>query len=368
MRRARILFTIPNFITAGSGIEMLNIACRLDQSLFEPFVCIRRSGSPIEKILQSKGITLIVSPFSVERGPIIGRIAAVIKLAIFFRSFGFTVWQSFHWSSDFTEAMIARLSGAKYVYTKKNMNWGRRSWIIKSILSNRIVARNRTMMIRFFSSDLFKRKAVLIFGGVDVDRFSIRSRGYQFRNKYGVAPSAFVICQVAQLVPIKGQHLIIEAAKRIPGIVAFIAGAIRNEAYAERLRNLAVDLGVSDRVFFLGSIGDVPSLLNDSDCAILATTLDHGHEEGCPVSVLEAMSCGLPCIVSNVAGSNDLIREMYNGLLFSPGSVEELVQKIRLVMDKPALARRMGNNARADVLERFTLSREAADFQKVYLM
>ena len=53
MSRIRILFTIPNFITAGSGRAMVNIVDRLDRSRFSPSICVRRRGGSLEGLSRS---------------------------------------------------------------------------------------------------------------------------------------------------------------------------------------------------------------------------------------------------------------------------------------------------------------------------
>src|SRR5689334_3016018 len=117
-----ILFTIPNFITAGSGREMLNIVERLDRNLFAPAVGILRRGGALDAEVERLGIPLIEAPFTVPVQPVYTLLQRASAAARAFQAYHFDIWHSFHWSSDFSEPLIARMAGAQaWIYTKKNM-------------------------------------------------------------------------------------------------------------------------------------------------------------------------------------------------------------------------------------------------------
>ena len=166
MAKTKILYTLPNVTTAGSGREMINIVERLDKSLFEPTVCIQKEGGSLAQELIRKGYTVMVSPFNAEGKNKANALFVIIKLGLHFRRYGFRLWHSFHWSSDFTEALVARLAGATFLYTKKNMNWSRRAWKVKTRLAHWVIARNTSMLQRFFDSGSFRRKVTFIPGEI----------------------------------------------------------------------------------------------------------------------------------------------------------------------------------------------------------
>ena len=82
--------------------------------------------------------------------------------------------------------------------------------------------------------------------------------------------------------------------------------------------------------------------------------------EGLPIALIEAMSCGLPCVASRLAGSTDvLIEDGVNGLLVTPDDEAAMTRAMRSVLADPALAARLGAGARAAVLERYAIDRAA---------
>lgn len=109
----RILFTIPNFITAGSGQLLLDIAERLNPDRFEPHICVLRTGGKLENRIQQLGIPLHEIAFTTAPRPLTDLPLRVIRQAKAFRPYRFDLWHSFHYADDYTEPLIARAAGAK---------------------------------------------------------------------------------------------------------------------------------------------------------------------------------------------------------------------------------------------------------------
>jgi glycosyltransferase involved in cell wall biosynthesis len=361
--RARILFTIPNFITAGSGQEMFNIIERLDKGDFEPYIAVKEKGGVLYDEAIKKGYPVIHAPFFEETFTPARKVLHIVRMASFFKQYRFALWQSFNWSSDYTEAIIARLAGARFVYVKKNMNWGRKAWRVKSFFSNAIVARNATMQSTIFSNS-YQKKVCYIPGGVDIEKFE---KAYSaLRDKYNIPASATLITCVAQLVRIKDQLILIKAITSLSNVYLFLAGRPVDIGYTEELNSQIEQLGLTDRVIMPGAVKNIQALLSASDLFVLPTSKLYGHEEGCPVALLEAMACKVPCISSDVAGSNDLVINGETGLTFTPGDVVGLRNCIQTFIDEPEVFKTMAQNAYKRVNKLYTLEIEAKAFENLY--
>jgi glycosyltransferase involved in cell wall biosynthesis len=363
-----ILFTIPNFITAGSGREMLNIVGRLNPDRFAPAVCVLSKDSSLETEIEHMGFPLIEGPFVVQPQPLYTLPYRVWKAAQVFRPHKFKIWHSFHWSSDYTEPLIARMAGAQaWIYTKKNMNWDRRAWGLRSLFASRIVARNKTMMDRFFAHRWYRFKTNLVPGGADTKRFSpdVPPR-LGLRNRFGIKSSEIVVVCVAQLVRVKGHPTLLEAIAQVDGVHLWLAGKTVDEAYAQELDHLAKELAIANRVFFLGQVSDVSALLAEVDIFVLPTWSRWEHEEGCPVALLEAMAAGKCCIATDVAGSRDLIEDKVNGILVKPENSKEMAKALRDLTTSPDKIRKLGAEARKRIETEFTLEKEVSSMQALY--
>jgi len=345
---------------------MFNIIERLDKNVFDPYIVVRQEGGGLYDEILSKGYTIILHPFSEEMDvSILGKLKKIRKLTVEFKKYKFDIWQSFNWSSDFTEAIVARLVGAKYVYVKKNMNWQRRAWKLKTLFSNAVIARNKTLIETYFSPSYFKKKTFFITGGVEVAKFK---PGIEttIRKTFNISDSAFLVVCIAQLTKVKDQATLIKAVSRLDNVHLILAGAHRDEEYVAELKRLVEELNISKRVLMPGPISNVNELLNAASIFVLPTSKHGGHEEGCPVSVLEAMAVGTPCIVSDVAGSRDLIINNETGTLFEPGNVDELTAAVRNAIIHYDHAKQMAGTALKKVNAEHTLEIEALAFSKVY--
>ena len=167
-----ILFTIPNFTTAGSGQALLQIVRRLDRARFAPAIAVLKRGGHLEEEIERLGVPYVEAEFTVAPRPLWSLVRRARRAAAPFRGRGFVLWHSFHYLDDYTEPLVARFAGARaWVYTKKNMSWNRRSWLLRS--SSRVESRRRTRTCCATSSARrwLRRRARLLPRGVDIARF-----------------------------------------------------------------------------------------------------------------------------------------------------------------------------------------------------
>lgn len=362
-----ILFTIPNFITAGSGRAMLNIIERLDRAKFAPAVCVAQKGGGLDKEVERLGIPFLEAPFTVPARPYRTFLARARRAAQAFKPYRFALWHSFHYADDYSEPIIARLAGARaWVYTKKNMNWHRRSWYLRTLLATRVAAQNTDMLRDFFATQWWRRKVSLVPRGVNAERFHPDApQRLRLREQCNISARAVVAACVAHLVPVKGHPTLLEALSRASDVHLLLAGRPVDDAYAASLKKLAHELNVADRVSFLGDVRDVPALLAETDIFVLPTWAQW-RMEGCPVALLEAMACGRACVATDIPGSRDLIESRRTGLLVPPADPRALAGALKELSASPELRNLLGQNARRRVLERFSIEREVLAHETFY--
>jgi len=115
-----------------------------------------------------------------------------------------------------------------------------------------------------------------------------------------------------------------------------------------RLTALARELGMADRIEFLGTQNDVCSFLQSLDLFVLTS-----DREGLPYALLEAMAVGLPAIVTNVNEMPFVVRDGVDGFVIPTEDVNACQEKIRMLIDNPELRARLGNSARERVCEQY---------------
>ena len=364
MTRKKILFTIPNFDTAGSGLVVLGILSRLDRSLFEPMVCVLRRGGLDTKV-EEMDVPLLCSPFALSARPrttLLGRAWAASRR---FRGLGVDVWHSWHYADDYTEPLVARLASASsWIYTKKSLSWGGNAWRLRSLLAKRIVVDNPIMCELFFSSPLYRSKLRVITHGVDTERFRPRTdSAVGLRRRFEIPPRTPLVGCIAALAPVKEHPTVLRAlavCRSRPHLILVGSG---DKEYVSKLTELADSLGVASRAHFLGQVAndELPAMLREIDVVVLAS-----RSEGMGVSLLEAMACETPCVATRSGGAEIVISDGKDGFLVAVGDVASLAERIDLLATNPEVRRRMGSAAREKVVLRFNAKSEAAAYEDIY--
>ena len=367
MRRVKILFTIPNFITAGSGQVMANILERLDKTRFETMVCVQTAGGRIYEELIARGYQVIVEPFTIPVRPYLSLIPRAAQAAKRFKALNIDLWHSFHYADDYTEPIIANFAGANgWVYTKKAMGWGSRAWKPRSLFASHIVADNSEMPHLFFNSPLLRRKVSVIHHGVVLDEYyPLPAVTNDLRNRLELGEATPLVGCVAHLVPVKGHPTLIQALSTLPETHLVLAGRDNDQEYANRLREQVATLKLEERVHFLGMVDNVPELMRDLDVVVLPTW-NRWRKEGCPVALLEAMACGKACVATNIPGARDIIEDGVSGLLVEPENADALAGAIRRLINDNELRKEMGKAARVRVEEHFSIEKEVAFHEQLY--
>lgn len=174
----------------------------------------------------------------------------------------------------------------------------------------------------------------------------------------GGATARPVVLTAARLISQKGHIHLLEAAARIPEALFQLAGDGPERASLEAK---ARELGVNDRVRFLGYREDVPALLASCDLFVLPSLY-----EGLPLAMLEAMAAGKPVIASAIGGIDEAVVHDETGILVPPADPAALAGAIRQVLFNPPLARRLGAAGRARVERDFSAESMVQGVVRVY--
>lgn len=94
--------------------------------------------------------------------------------------------------------------------------------------------------------------------------------------------------------------------------------------------------------------------------------LSTSKHEGLPLALLEAESCGIPIVATNVVGNNEVVKNGYNGFLFEQGDVKTALKKIELLINDKELYKTMSKNALRDYENRFTVEKMVKETEKIY--
>src|SRR5262249_18524097 len=131
----------------------------------------------------------------------------------------------------------------------------------------------------------------------------------------------------------------------------------------QELRRQVAEAGIADRVGFIPFQRDTAAIYRMLDVVVHAST----RPEPFGMTVVEAMSCGRPVIVSAAGGACELFQDGVDAVGFEPGSVQQLVSLIVKLARDPDLRRQLGKNGRRSAVSRFSLDRLANDLRRELL-
>jgi glycosyltransferase involved in cell wall biosynthesis len=238
---------------------------------------------------------------------------------------------------------------------------------------NRIIAVSQAVASRFRGRlfNLFSQRVpvTVIHNAVDDERFQPSSDGgRRARYALGFTDEQLLVGTVGQLTPRKGQLELIQAfaevARDFPTAALLIVGEAlfnRDSEYAEKLKSTAENLGIADRVHFLGQREDVAALVPAMNLVVV-----NSRSEPFGLTVVEAMASGTPVLATAVDGIAEIIRHDTNGLLIDSGNQAALIASLRRLMFDANLRRRLAAQALRDVRVRFSSARFVHSFQSMY--
>ena len=357
-KRLKILYTIPNFDTAGSGRVLYDLAKGLDHSIFEVHIaCSHTKGHFFEEVKKLNLPIHIINTTTTLRPyySVLNRLAPFKK---FIKQHQFDIVHSWHWSSDWTEVLGAKFGGAKFVYTKKAMSWGNVHWKIRSYLADFIITLNDEMKAYFPK----KKNQRLIPLGIDTDYYNSETKLLKSKTD-----KKFKIVTVANLVPVKGIEILIKAIKSLKSkdVELSVLGDDTSE-YANKLKREVKYLNLDNQIKFLGKQEDIRFYLSDSDLYVIPT-LNEGRKEGMPMALVEAMSHAIPVLGSDISGIKFVLKD-FEELLFKAEDSEILAVKLKQIMMMDAKERcDIGQRLRDYVIANFSMETFISQHQEVYV-
>ena len=258
-------------------------------------------------------------------------------------------WVAMKAAQKFNKPFIITIHGQDFqrtIFINKRCRFQIQDVIYHSVRT--VCVSNKLKCIGVRELHIGNEKMVVIPNGINPDIFihdSGEPKRVSFRNK-------IVILSVSHLIETKGVDYNIQAVftlkKDYPKLEYHIIGDGRER---QKLTRLVQDLGLQDRVKFLGQLPYNHVIKHISNCDIFSLP---SWEEGFGIVYLEAMGHGIPMIGCENQGIADVVRNGVNGLLVAPKSSDAVAKALDFLLRNPKEAKRIGKRGREIVLKEYT--------------
>jgi len=359
-----VLHVVLSLNPGGAERLVIEIVRRTRASMPSAVCCLDEAGEWADELL---GLGVRVSSLSRLPGFHPGLAGAIVALARENK----TLILHCHQYSPFVYGRLALLRhpGLRLVYTEHGRLAGEvlslKRRLVNPLLGRfggSIVAVSRELAGYLVRSGFPGRRIKVIYNGVDVGPLPDPQSRARARQLLGLPGDSLVVGTVARLDPVKDLTTLLTAFARLGDrpsssfLVVVGAGSERRS-----LEHHAAALGLGARVSFTGDRRDVRALLPGFD--IYANS---SASEGISITILEAMTVGLPVVATRVGGTPEVVVHGQTGYLVEAGAPERFAEALEDLAKEPSKRREFGQAGRRRVEECFTIDRMVADYMRLY--
>lgn len=266
----------------------------------------------------------------------------------------------------------ARLAGVRVKIASKRETGAMRSKV-QNRIENRVFKTADAITVNagavknyLAASGVAPEKIEVIYNGVDLERLAPRETDRRnICENLGLPTGENVkfITLVANLRhAVKNQQMFLRAARKVAAKCTDAHFVLAGEGDLKKdLETLAKDLRISANTHFVGGAAAIPELLSVSFTGVLTSVA-----EGFSNSILEYMAAKLPVVATNVGGASEAIVEGETGFLVESNDDEALAEKIVLLLENQAAAKRLGETGAKIVAEKFSLAAQLKNVSALY--
>ncbi len=375
MGKINVLFVIPQLEKGGSETLVYDIAKRMDRELFNTSLAYFDffGNEKFRDAFQVHGIRLYHIP---RNGAADFSTMQIISRVI--RDENIDIVNAHHFVSMFYSFYACKIANRRKLVYTEHSSWEVEQVPLKWELIGRLLLNHLDCVVGV-SEDvteslrakyrLQRENAITIRNGVDFEDKKENRNVKEIRDGFGLTDDIKVVMTVANFRKVKNHLFLLqgfkELLKEMGNVRLFLIGQGTNDDQenSERdVRGYIEQNGLLDKVILTGYRSDVQDLLSIADVFCLTS-----YREGLPISLLEAMSAGLPVVGTNVSGIRNVIVQGQNGYLVELGDCVELKRALCMLLTNDQLRYSCGQKARNMVIDNYSISRCVNDYQKLFV-
>lgn len=377
----KIAFVITGLATGGAEMMLLKLLSAMDRQRFIPTV-IALAGGELLPRFEALGVSIYCMGFRNGTLPITGFFRLVRLLRQLqpdviqgWMYHGNLAAQSTAFSLTQKPLVIWNIRGTNTDLSQEQWSLAQEKWTSAitiwlsaklSALPVKIINNSKNSALLHQQKLGYPLKSTLIIpNGFDTERFKPAAPAYQsFRDALNLPADSLLIGLMGRYHPMKDHGNFFQAASQLikayPTLKFILAGTNIQPSNQE-LMGLIYSLGLDASVYLLGRRDDMPEITAALDIASSSSS----HGEGFSNTIGEAMSCGVPCVVTDVGDSAWIVGD--TGQVVPPRDPDALAHALRELVDMGAEARRsLGQRARQRIVNHFSLESVVRQYEDLY--
>jgi glycosyltransferase involved in cell wall biosynthesis len=359
-----ILYIIRSLTFGGAENQLVQLLVHMDRNVFSPTVCTLTGEGGFEEKILEKGIS-VVRILKQRRYSL----KALIVIANLIKESSPKIVHGIGPAGNFYGTPVAKAMGVPVIlYSDHQAHTYKGNWIshLNGLISkwdDIVIAHCKHNESGLHAIDgVHPTKTRIVYNGIDVSQFGNGLKSYKLNHELGISEETPIICMVARFHAQKAYDEFIESANLIVNervVGHFIC--IGDGPLRPSIEKMVYDRCLQNRISFLGHRKNVSDILSNCDILVLAS-----HNEGLPITILEAMASGLPVVTSDVGGCKEAVIHRETGFLIPPGDCRKMAQAIKKLLLDKELARSMGQAGRKRVKKLFDISVNCNQIQNIY--
>ena len=370
----KIVYLTTGLNMGGAEVMLYNLLSKIDRDRFEPVIISLMDKGVFGESIEQLGIPVY------SGGMLIGKpsIAAVRRIIELIKQVQPDLIQGWMYHGNIAAQFFNLVTGNKTPVlwsihhslhdlssekplTQAIIRFG--SWSSKYISKTAYVSeksQGQHQKLGYSTSN-----SCVVPNGFDTSNFQPSSAvRHKFRQELGISDDTFLIGSLARYHPMKDHANLLQAAKVLltnSPDTKFVLIGTNVDNNNQTLTDLITQLGINDSLYLLGQRRDIPQITPALD--VLTSSSAYG--EAFPLVIGEAMSCGVPCVVTDIGDSGWIVAD--TGKVVPPKNPVALAKAWQEIIDLNPIAReKMGRAARERITEKFALDSIVNQYETIY--
>lgn len=359
MQAVKIVQIVPALEIGGLERVVINLAEKINSKNYNVVICCLEGKGDLRAEAERKGIRVI----SADKRP--GKdFLLPLRLASILKNENARIVHTHNSGPLLYGTLAAKIAQIPVVINTKH---GRERRVKNNLicrLNDRIVtisedAKKELLKVVKLRID----KVEVIYNGIDERSYSKgKNTISEIKKGLKIAHSDLVVGTIGRLSPEKDHFTLLLAFSELSRASDNVKLIVVGDGLLRRdLEAKCSELGIKDKVKFLGFRDDIAEMLSIFDVFVLSSVT-----EGISLTLLEAMAAGKTVVATNVGGNPEVVEDGVTGFLVPPQNPEKLAETINNLLKNRGLSQKMGEAGRNHIKENFTLERMVKEYETLY--